>query len=237
VLGAWANGSLLVSYRLDADKDLQQREIVRESFLYVRYEGDGTVADTMGRFPGNAFYQVASREGSTIHTISVAAPFMRSPHVALGPRGFYFGTGDSYAIGEYARNGTLSLIIRCAQGNRPVTAQVAARYKEEILGAMNNPNVRRVQERAWADMTFPTTMPAYGALFVDDEGNLWVRDYAAPGEAAPPWQVFDGQGAWLGPVAAVPGFTPSQIGGDFALGVWVDELGVEHVRMYPLVKP
>jgi len=162
---------------------------------------------------------------------------MRSPHVALAPNGFYFGTGDSYSIGLYARDGALTRIVRCAQGNRPVTSAVAARYKEEALASITNPNVRRVQERAWAEMPFPKTMPAYGGFLVDDEGNVWVRDYRAPGDPPPSWQVFDANGLWLGSVASIPGFSPTHIGPDFALGVWVDELGVEQVRRYSLLKP
>ena len=80
-------------------------------------------------------------------------------------------------------------------------------------------------------------MPAYQALFADDVGNLWVRDYQAPDEMNPPWQVFNQEGTWLGRVSAIPGFTPGQIGADFALGVWKDDMGVEHVRLYRLVKP
>ena len=102
---------------------------------------------------------------------------------------------------------------------------------------MGNANVRRTYERAWSTIPFPKTMPAYQALFADDVGNLWVRDYQAPDETDPPSQAFNREGTWLGRVSAIPGFTPGQIGADFALGVWKDDMGVEHVRLYRLVKP
>ncbi len=40
----------------------------------------------------------------------------------------------------------------------------------------------------------------------------------------------------LGVVETPPRFQISQIGSDFMLGRWRDELGVEHVRMYELLK-
>jgi len=236
VLGAWGDGDLLASMRVGDSGPLKESEIVRESFLYIRYASDGSILDTVGRFPGSEFYQVGSHEGSTISTMAVAVPFMRGPHVALSVGGFYFGTGDTYAIGAYGRDGTLTSILRCGQGNRRVTSDIAARYKEERLHNVGNANVRRTFERAWSTIPFPETMPAYQGLFADDGGNLWVRDYAVPGETDPPWQVFDAEGRWLGRVDGVPGFALSQVGADFALGVWKDDMGVEHVRLYRLVR-
>lgn len=237
VHGAWSDGSLLASHGVEADADLPREQVARESLMYVRYGSDGATADTLGWYPGNEFYQVASREGSLIRTVAVAVPFMRSPHVALSPRGFYFGTGESYSIGRYNRDGVLEVVVRSGLGNRPVTSRVEERYQEEIISAIGNPNVRRTQQRAWTELGFPRTMPAFGSLVVDVEGNLWVRDDAAPGETTPAWQVFNSRGLWLGSVAGVPEFTPSHNGADFAIGIRVDELGAEYVHMHSLVKP
>jgi hypothetical protein len=41
----------------------------------------------------------------------------------------------------------------------------------------------------------------------------------------------------LGSVALPDRFRPTQIGSDFVLGVWSDDLDVQHVRMYRLDKP
>jgi hypothetical protein len=32
-----------------------------------------------------------------------------------------------------------------------------------------------------------------------------------------------------------PGFAPSEIGRDYVLGVWKDDVGLEHVREYSIV--
>jgi hypothetical protein len=41
----------------------------------------------------------------------------------------------------------------------------------------------------------------------------------------------------LGDVTTPADFRITQIGDDFMLGVWRDDLDVEHVRMYELLKP
>ena len=37
-------------------------------------------------------------------------------------------------------------------------------------------------------------------------------------------------------VVRPPGFRPHDIGADYVLGVWRDELGIEFVRMYDLIE-
>jgi hypothetical protein len=55
-------------------------------------------------------------------------------------------------------------------------------------------------------------------------------------ETAPIWDVFDTTGAWLGTVPVPSGFGPWDIGDDWILGVEQDELDVEYVVVYPLIK-
>jgi hypothetical protein len=48
--------------------------------------------------------------------------------------------------------------------------------------------------------------------------------------------VFDPEGVWLGTVEVPPGLRIYEIGPDYMLGRWDDELGVEHIRSYRLIK-
>ena len=86
-------------------------------------------------------------------------------------------------------------------------------------------------------------MPALRSIQLDAAGNLWVEPYVVPGAESPPFEVYDPEGVWLGSVAMPPGLRRSSssspslwIGEDYVLGVWVDELEVEYVRLYELVK-
>ncbi len=79
-------------------------------------------------------------------------------------------------------------------------------------------------------------MPAYRSLVVDTEGNLWVEEYRRPGDDQPRWTVFNLDGEMLGLVETPPRFSIYQIGSDFVLGRWHDDLDVEHVQLYELLK-
>jgi len=49
--------------------------------------------------------------------------------------------------------------------------------------------------------------------------------------------VFDPEGRWLGVVETPAGFTMEEVGRDWVLGVSTDELDVQYVEMWGLVKP
>ena len=83
---------------------------------------------------------------------------------------------------------------------------------------------------------FPETMPAYEGVIVDEEGNLWVEEYRAPGDEQPRWTVFDSTGVMLGLIETPPRFRIFQIGSDFVLGRQTDSLDVERVQLYRLRK-
>ena len=87
--------------------------------------------------------------------------------------------------------------------------------------------------RIRADIPFPETFPAYRSFLVDDERNLWVAEY----RRWPRWAVFDPEGRFLGNVPTPRNGQVTHIGSDFVLGVWRDEMDVEQVRVYRLIKP
>ena len=83
--------------------------------------------------------------------------------------------------------------------------------------------------------------PPVGALVVDAEGFLWVREWSASESGMPDqWSVFGPEGRWLGIIPGappdflpcVPHGSPCWIGSDFFLTVRRDELGVERVEGY-----
>jgi hypothetical protein len=48
--------------------------------------------------------------------------------------------------------------------------------------------------------------------------------------------VFDPSGAWLGSVELPPRFFAFGISEEYVVGVWKDEMDVQRVRVYELVK-
>ena len=97
----------------------------------------------------------------------------------------------------------------------------------------------------------PDSIPAVQDLRLDALGNVWLETYQPPGaspretarerginvETGPsPWIVLDPEGRLLGTVLTPIGLRVFEIGDDYVLGVWIDSLGVEHVRRHRLVK-
>ncbi len=85
-------------------------------------------------------------------------------------------------------------------------------------------------------MPMPETFPAYRGFIASDDGDLWVENYTIPSEQ-PSWAVFRDDGRYLGDVDTPMGAEVTHIGDDFVLVIREDELEVQHVQMYELIKP
>ncbi|HUP52204.1 MAG TPA: 6-bladed beta-propeller [Longimicrobiales bacterium] len=73
---------------------------------------------------------------------------------------------------------------------------------------------------------------------VTREGHLWVaaRKVPLPGESVA-WRIHDLSGRLVATLTTPPGFAVHDIGPDWVLGEWRDELDVEFVRLYALQRP
>lgn len=85
-----------------------------------------------------------------------------------------------------------------------------------------------------ASFDLPDTKAAYGPVLVDRRGSFWVGSYALPQQQPASWAVFSRDGERLGEVATPERFQPVDIGDDYVLGLFRDELDVEYVRLYTL---
>ncbi len=87
-------------------------------------------------------------------------------------------------------------------------------------------------------IALPAARPVYSQLTLDRPGNLWVErgPTGATGSGSVAYLVFDAGGALLGTVA-LPPIRVLEIGHDYVLGVYRDELEVEYLHCYDIVKP
>lgn len=230
LVAPFADGSLLVSARTMFFSPQTEGGLRRDSVLYLRCDPAGELLDSAGWFPGPEWY-VKSDEG--IMAASSRA-FGRSPVATAFADAFYFGSSDSYEIARYDGNGLLQRLIRRTHRSLDVTPEDIESWIEERLADADDENQRNFWQKLYANMPFPETMPAYERLIVDDEGSLWVEEYRRPTDEQPRWTVFDGEGVMLGEVTTPPEFRVFQIGSDFVLGRWTDELDIEHVQLYKL---
>lgn len=207
--------------------------IHRDSALFVVFAPQGVVRDTVGSFPGRESFVVSDAQSVSV----TSRTFGRNTVAAIHGERIYIGSGDSYEIGIYARDGALKHLVRKRHNNPNVTAEDIDQFEQKQLESATDENWKRVTRSFIEKMEYPKTFPAYSGILVDVAGNLWVREYDKPGDKQPLWTVFGADGRMLGSVTTPKGLRLLEVGADFILGRWTDDADIEHVGIFPLVKP
>jgi hypothetical protein len=197
---------------------------------------DGSGITHFGEFPGT---EVVWTTGSIDGRESLAAAFVqfgKSPRaMARGDR-LALGTRDRYEINVFDPSGGLVRIIRVQNSPVAVTDTHLDGLLEEALARLPSPDLAPQIRAGFRDIPHADYMPAFEAILLDSEGHLWVEDYNVPGDTLRTWTVFDEGGV---PVTRLSLSTDNRvldIGRDYVLAVFEDDLGVEYVRSYPLTR-
>ena len=154
---------------------------------------------------------------------------------------------DTDVLGaQVFRGGKLVAVLRVAHAPVPVTPDLLARYAEEAMSlwpaGMSDESRNAFRQRV---MTGPhgASLPLVVSVEVDAMGRVWLNRGRMPGEPREFFAVFSPEGEWLAEITMPPGLDRGtegsngpgmDIGRDYLLGVWRDELGVETIRMYRL---
>jgi hypothetical protein len=234
-VGYLGDGSVLLSSGGVFDGNARTG-VSRDSVTYLRLAPAGGAPRRLGRFVGSEMF-VQSGGGAVM--VGPRA-FGRSAEISVVPDGFFYGSSDTYQIGRYDASGRLLRLVRRPQATRAVTPADIERYRESRLkqaAEARGGRFRQMQEKSLAAMSYPETMPAHGRIQADRAGNLWVSDFQVTPEDPGKWTVFDPEGRMLGTVSTPARFRVFEIGEDYVLGVWKDELDVDHVRLFALEKP
>jgi len=212
-------------------------EVSRDTIgIWVSDEGGET--QELGRFPGPETVVLQSGQTEGGFTISIGGtPFGRSTVVAGGTSGVWIGDTDRFEVFRYGEDGSVEEIVRRPYDPVVVDDALIDRAIAEELEGETDDDQRRATRRRWESVPAPETLPAFEALLVDRVGNLWVQAFEVPGTPRRTWSVFTPAGVWLGEVDVPDRFRPLEIGDDYVLGRFGDELDVEHVQLWELVKP
>ncbi|NIR42843.1 MAG: hypothetical protein GWN99_03115 [Gemmatimonadetes bacterium] len=208
-------------------------QIIGGSLEYSRYNPDGRPADTLFELADPRRY-VHSYGGVTHYPY---LPFPARPSVAAGDYWLFVGDGTTHEIERRRLDGELNSLYRWPEGQRRRAADFYDRYREADIESTREERRPLIIHYYEQDLPLPEYLPAHQGLFVDDEGYLWVERYRLPWKSQPSWEIFDPDGRWLGDIQTPERFRIFQIGRDFLLGRHRDELGVERIRVYELVRP
>ncbi len=209
--------------------------LIRQNMAYVALDAAGAPTDTVGEFIGAERYIDVGSSGGAITSINVTTPpFSRTTTVVAAGDELFVATQDAAQIEVYGPDGALRRIVRTGVALRPVTSDLVDAFLDHAF--VDLPDEQRKSARqAAAAAPIGKYVPPYGAIAVDRDGDLWVQDYAAVSDENR-WTVYGPDGAARARIALPRRFTPYDIGDDWILGLEVDDLGVEHVRLYELGK-
>jgi len=254
--GRFSDGSFLVRVPTLVEPDEIVDGLVRDaSAVYLRYGADGSPLDTLGAFRGTRsmikFLTADARDGIAVITV----PFDPATRVAIDGTSLYEGDGSRF---EFRRIGRTSLeqaeragqapqataverieeIVRRAFTPTPLTPELMTRdFEARFSQFADQPDYFEAIREAYGEMPVGETVAAFDRLRVSADGELWARTFPLPGEESHVWSVFSPEGAWLGEVETPASLEVYEVGAGFLLGKQLDELEVEHVVLYEIVRP
>ena len=154
------------------------------------------------------------------------------------PTHFAVSDGDAYDVRLLDLDGSTRMIVRRLDGMRALTESerappsVTPPPRSDRRFSRRPPNLPLV-----SDLTPLDSMSMLIGLFIDSENRVWGH-VSDPSLGAGSWHdLFDADGRYLGPVRFPERFRIFEIGTDYVLGVRRDELDVEFVELYRLVRP
>lgn len=211
-------------------------EMTRDSLRYIRFDAEGRYVGRIGDLPGYVTFTYMFRTPDGREApIRGRPPFTPAPMSWAHGSRFFYGAGDRPEIDVFDSTGQLFMRIRTAAQAREVTSGMRDAHREETMArAPDDPAVRRQWERSLDDVPFPAALPVYRRLRVDRTGMLWVQAYPLPGADSVSWSIFDAEGRWISDVFLPAEWEIQDIGADYVLVLWRDEMDVEHVRRHGL---
>jgi len=232
--GGFTDGTLLSSRSMATSGEaLNTGGVVRVPQLLVRLAADAGVMDTITEVAGAERIVQASGRSIAITT----PPFGRTPAFVAHDDEVYVGDQDFPEIRVYGSDGTLRRIVRTGRATEPVTQAKLDALIERRVAAV--PPEGQAEARASArdvEQQHGDVVPPYGTIDVDASRNLWVADFNDPTDPPGRWTIYDPDGAMLARIVLPERFVPFDIGDDWILGRELDDLDVEHVRLYRIAR-
>ncbi|HEX2209770.1 MAG TPA: 6-bladed beta-propeller [Longimicrobium sp.] len=234
-IGIFSDGRILVTPLYDPNfKDSSKP--VRDTAVLAVFSAAGTQAASLGSVPGDETVTITGGTGNNRMMLRSTPPFGLSTSFGVHGTRLLIGDPVRYELVERRPDGTVARLIRRSGEREPVTQADRDAYLERQGEGMNDARFRPLHEQLEKQTVFPERKPFFTGLVMDAAGNAWVRRPSAP-ETEAPWDVFDPEGRLLGTVTTPAGFRVTQIGEDFIVGTWEDEMDVPHVRIHRLEKP
>lgn len=231
-----SSGELLVRL-VEKRKDLPTAARFRLRSGALRVSHDLETIDVLMRFGDTEQVSVDSRWGP----LPVVPAFAKNTSIVVQPGEARVCIGDQEGPE-----------VRCFEPDGSATAlrwagaPIAVRRSDREFATWREATVDMYGQKLSADearrlvsrIPVPAVRPEYSDLVLDRLGNLWVRrGPTTDGRSeAIEYLVFDRSGALLGSLP-LPPIRILEIGMDYIIGVHEDDLGVQYVQTFEIVKP
>ena len=227
--GAFPDGTFLVYP--GTTFPLTPGERIPQGVAFLRYSAEGDSLQSVGPFSGPEVMIPEPGAGG----VRLVSPFPRQVVSFPGRTGTFVGASEDFEVQRFRSDGVLDLLIRASHRSLTLTQAHRDIFEDRERRRLAESASPQALARALATVEFPETVPPYSQLLVDSEDHLWVRDYKMSDTPGPEvWSVFSPEGQLLGTLETPERFEVRQIGANFMVGIWTDELDVRYVRMYGL---
>jgi hypothetical protein len=199
-----------------------------DSVRLVRMDRDGQHMHDIARLPWQIWHAVMHPVAN--RTFYNASPFDPTGVAAAYSNRVYYAWGGESQVRRFSTSGAADRAMPLPMAGMPLSTATWNDWIETRAAAdrANSAMIRRTLQ----SLPRPSTQPVLDRLFVDDEGLLWIREFAAPGARAARWRVFDDSGTERARLDVPEAFKPLHIGVHHVLAVITDDAGVEIVAVF-----
>lgn len=209
-----------------AATSLEPGTVLQDSVELVRLRRDSARFDPWGTAPGPLWLWTGASQIPIPFTVNASFDVLGADvHVASGP---------DFRI-QVLERGDLRETYGVDRPRRPMDDADIAAYRDFVEEWI--PEATRAGYLAALEHERrPEYLPGYDQVLVSSEGYVWAQVYESDLAAAHDWHVYDDERQFVGHVNVWEGFEPMAITRNTVVGVWRDELGIEHVRVYGLTR-
>jgi hypothetical protein len=221
-VGVMSDGSFVVGNEL-----IQASTTLNENTIeFVRFGSDGSVLDTIGRFP------LVRSEFISELRLGVDELFGAHTWSAVSGQKLWVGTGRDYAVSVYSDAGRLEMSVRWEGPGRAVgPTDIDAYWRARRSAGRDVKWLRRIERYQPVAAEFA----AHGRLLTATDGTVWIQEYRRPlNEGDDTWLVFNVEGLLVRTVVTPVDLTVTDVGSTYVLGTRRDKGDIEHVELMQL---
>jgi hypothetical protein len=208
-------------------------EIVANTPTVVRLvDLRGGEVDTVGIFGSRKDYISAVGE----RVLREPVPFTVHAQLAVHDDRIYLTDGLRPEVHVLDADGKLIRVMRVLEPLVPLERRDLSEYVSQRIEREPDAARRRDLARIFPQITTPSFKPVYADLKVSDAGEIWLLLFDLSGQEDRVWRVLSPQGRPVGTVRTPTSLRVADISGNYLLGIYRDEMGVEFVRRYRILR-